>query len=323
MISFKDFLSEDKVVAWKVKELSLKKIINMLNAECSDGLKAIHNGSILYRGFSKGRKEASGFQFIDTTKAERTSRDTNNLYQLMMDNSEALKGYPKRKNSLICATRLDTADGYGHLRIIIPFNGTKVAALDSYSDIFNIHLKSPIYKKGVRDLCNDVEGVLSDMYFPDDDRYDNIGKINNFLAKKSITDVIDEFVHSADSGANRALIEKTLKAAPKNERFTALSTLVMTPESIGVQLYTYGDVLPVQKKVGVEAWFSGKALSMDLDIFCDILVKLEKEQDFTIGAAIKQDVKSAFNDALDRYDSAHEKKSLKKSKGKNDDLYDF
>jgi hypothetical protein len=141
MISFKDFLAETAIVKWKADPVKVKKAIAYLNANCRDGLKAISTGGILFRGFQGGMKDS--YVIMDSSKAVRTSRDTNNLYQLMMEASEAFKGYPKRSNSFICTTEYNDAMRYGSVYAMIPFDGTKIAVVDS-NDIFNIHFTSDI-----------------------------------------------------------------------------------------------------------------------------------------------------------------------------------
>src|SRR4051812_3088795 len=125
MITFKDFLTEQMLKPWTIDKLKVDQAIELLNIHCKNGLTAIENGCLLYRGEKK--KNSIPFQMIDASRGERTSKDTNNIYQLMMDNSTALANYPKRSKSLICSTSYSEARDYGIARVIIPFDDVEIA----------------------------------------------------------------------------------------------------------------------------------------------------------------------------------------------------
>lgn len=151
MITFKQYLEEAIISKWDVKDTSVKKAIVYLNANCKDGLKAIKNNAVLFRGSSL--RTEKGFAIIDSSTGARTSRDSNNMYQLMMDNSSALSAFPKRTHSLICTTDIDKAALHGNVNIIIPIDGTQLALADA-NDFFNNQIRSNLYSGDIEDLSS-------------------------------------------------------------------------------------------------------------------------------------------------------------------------
>ena len=143
MISFKEFLTERIITPWEIEHPDVGEAISILNKNCKSGLAAIASGSLLYRGFKRLKSGESGFTIIDTANAERTSKDTNNLYQLMMDTSSAFRCYPSRSNSLICSTDVYTASVYGDTYVIFPFDGT-LLAVSKQSDFIEQLMLNPL-----------------------------------------------------------------------------------------------------------------------------------------------------------------------------------
>lgn len=143
MKTFKQYLLEDtvKIKAWSEVDIDEVSAINYLNANCKTGLEAIKSGQMLYRGFEGGTTD---FKIIDPSTGERTSRDSNNLYQLMFDASDALADYPKRSKSLICSTNYDVATVYGDVYAVFPHDDTKVA-IAATSDLFSQRFRAPIF----------------------------------------------------------------------------------------------------------------------------------------------------------------------------------
>ena len=148
MISFKQYLdyqlSEAIVKPWSSDAIDVEKAIASLNENAKDGLRAISNGGLLYRGFRD--KLSSDFLLLDSSVGRRTSKDTDNMYQLMMDESKALRNYPSRSESFICSSSLDHAKNYGgdSTYVMVPLDGTKVAQL-AYNDIFKVQFSNDFF----------------------------------------------------------------------------------------------------------------------------------------------------------------------------------
>lgn len=154
MITFKQYLDsegsilEAMIKPWFTKKVDPEMAINFLNQHAKAGLTAIKNGGLVYRGFSKAISGDSygapkSFVAVDSSTGERTSRDTDNAYQICMDYSPAMAGWPKRGKSFICSSSKSTADGYGDPYVMVPLDGTKIAVAP-VGDIFRMQIHGPI-----------------------------------------------------------------------------------------------------------------------------------------------------------------------------------
>lgn len=139
---------------WKVDKVTLEDAIKLLNKHCQRSLNDIANGTVLWRGMGSVGKVAA----LDSTKAYRTSRDSNNLYQVAMEVSDNLKNIPPRSRSFICSNNVDTAESHGKLTYaIFPYDGTTIASIKS-DDMFTITL--PQTGGGVEDFSNGLQESL-------------------------------------------------------------------------------------------------------------------------------------------------------------------
>ena len=133
--SFKDPSKDPDIVRY---EFAKEKIIQEFGKERFEQL--VKGKNVLFRGF----KDSSGLgtiATIDSTNARRMSRDTNNLYQLMLARSQDLKHIPDRSNSLICSTNLEKADRFGKLYAVIPYPSVKDFGYVHAEDMFEAYVK--------------------------------------------------------------------------------------------------------------------------------------------------------------------------------------
>jgi hypothetical protein len=150
MITFKQYLTEQNISEavikkWSVDGVDVDTAISTLNEYAKDGLKAIQNGGVIYRGFAEKPRGKHDFFIMDSSTGERTSRDSDNLYQLMLSASTKMKDFPDRSKSFICTTNKDTARSYGRVYVIVPFDNTNLA-VSKKSDFYDQLIKSPIFK---------------------------------------------------------------------------------------------------------------------------------------------------------------------------------
>jgi hypothetical protein len=329
MKTFKQFLSEGVISTWTANNLLTPDAINTLNAHCKDGLNAIKNKSVLYRG---DNSFTGDFVELDLSDMARTSRDTNNLYQLMMDNSSALAGLPSRSKSMICSTSADTSKGYStNVYAIIPFDSTKIA-VGHVDDFPETVLKSGIFK-GISlssltycfggtpfgglnatflSILNANVGRNSAGRFIDIKQIDealskatpeemfmalhsgagNLQPINGLLTYSDFPDSYNKTFDSFNSrptavkltslanyvktaklpNASQTLLNY-FRALPKDRRFSAISSDVMTPENLSIESVKYGDPIRDNREV----WFSGKAIAIKLSVFEDLEKQLKKQ----------------------------------------------
>lgn len=142
MITFKQFIGQhllEKTLIskpWEVKKLKTKDAIEYLNNNCKDGLKAIASNGVIYRSFGKAPGKAGKMLELDSSSSVRTSRDTNNLYQLMFDTSKSMSDVPSRSSSFICSSSLDSVNSMSNvIYAMVPLDGTTIAVCND-EDIF-------------------------------------------------------------------------------------------------------------------------------------------------------------------------------------------
>lgn len=81
MITFKQYLSEEvlteaMIKKWFTKGVDVDTAMSVLNTYAKDGLTAIQNGGLVYRGFSNKPDGNGAFVAMDSSTGKRTSRDT-------------------------------------------------------------------------------------------------------------------------------------------------------------------------------------------------------------------------------------------------------
>lgn len=185
MKTFKQFIAEAAIADWDLDVVDDAMLHRLLTQHCHDGLKAISAGGVLWRGFTSAPTNGEDGAVVDSSRAVRTSRDSDNLYQLMMDASKPMSGYPSRTNSFICSTSPSGAASYGKVYAMIPFDGTDVAVL-SEGDIFRQHVKSPITNSDV-DSFAQIGGMLAICGAPatgeeSDKGYQHVGSASEYNA---------------------------------------------------------------------------------------------------------------------------------------------
>ena len=354
--TFKDFLLEQQNVIkkWDVTPLSNNQAVDyLLKNSKSSFIKALKNGGLLFRGFKEPPAGEGMCAVIDPSTGKRTSKDTDNLYQLMMDESESLADYPSRSKSLICATRPNPATMYGEVYAVIPKNDSKICyILDQ--DILDISLTDEIWKyskvgplsyanisaikqrsitrflsgfNNGREKFKDAKMLNERMSkFTDDelcaiflsttedileyfksrfetfdpefykDFYKKIEYIYSSGQMGRIGSSIENFNNAAkfsldfediqkheqlirDLGKFIARIENSkaggavvafrnlLRGLPSDKRFTSISTMLMTPGSLGLILGKFGDKLERNS----ECWTDSECLVIPIETFSLIL----------------------------------------------------
>ena len=269
MITFKQFLAEAIVTRWDQVSIPEKQAIDLLNAHCKSGLRSIANGSVLWRGDRK----LGAFSAVDSSTGVRTSKDTNNLYQLMMDNAEDLKDVPSRSNSMICSSNRGTAASYGagDLYAVFPADGTKIAV--SKEEDF-IHTKIDFPRFGLRGMSirNGFRTLLLDPFtISATAKQTDIAALDAVPAKLSLEQIERigaQLEHFLDAGSQ---ITEYFKRN-KNHLFSSIANDFFTRGNLGVHTITAGESINADD---VECWFSGKAVMIRSDIFKMIIAKMK------------------------------------------------
>lgn len=181
MITFKSFLTEKFIKSWETEKTNLQGAIDFLNQNCKDGIKAVANGGLLFRGVTNLNKD---YYIQDSSGGIRTSKDSNNAYQLLMDNSSALSGYPSRSNSFICTSAYHYAAEFGDVYVMIPVDGTRVAVADS-DDFFGTHMNTGAFRNhSIQDL-SEILGLLFGKLGakPSSGKFTNMQAVNEAMSK--------------------------------------------------------------------------------------------------------------------------------------------
>lgn len=311
----------------KIEDLKVKKAIAFLNAHCKNGLKAISNNGLLFRGISdKAKYNKEGFTLVDTEKLFRTSRDSNNAYQLLMDNSSAFAKFPKRSNSLICSSSYSTAEGYDRLYVMIPIDGTFIAESSS-DDFLNSDFDIDEVDRAASVILYNATGVnASSLKFPEALKnvsleqlllkfggVKSIKKLKSdlheagFYAGETETDKISPKLISAmisffndnngDDSIEAQIFTQLLKAKPEDRLAQIGKAVFSSPAKVGLSLKPFGSTL----KPNVECWFSGKAVAIARPMFKSILKELLKRGDH-VSAQYLDDFDFGYDDKLlDQY----------------------
>lgn len=130
------FLESKKV---RSIDISTQETIKLINENCKEFL--IDKTPKMYRGYVPQSHPVQNTMLIKPSEFERRSANTKNIYTLIIDNSPRWKDFPKRKNSIICTTSINTANDYGYTYVVIPYDGAKIGVCPN-NDIWNSFYKS-------------------------------------------------------------------------------------------------------------------------------------------------------------------------------------
>ena len=294
MITFKQYLTEAVVKKWQTDSISMKDAIELLNAHCKSGLSSVTNGGILFRGFNGSAARGKKYMLVDSSVGIRTSRDSNNAYQLMMDTSSEMTAFPSRSKSFICSTSLRTAYVFAqsdidNTMVMIPFDGTTLG-ICAGDDMFAKSVNSKyLVRSSVEELSKTVVNFISN--FPGSPNYLKKGaKItdaalcNRILSKCNYVELVQALESHGFKNA-KGLANEIITKYPKDKRFNAMSDIIITPKTLKVKTATIGSALPRDREV----WFSGKAIMINIVEFNKILKTMEA-QGIPVSASIKSQV---------------------------------
>jgi hypothetical protein len=298
-ISFKQFLSELIIKDARVKkakaEPELQRLERILNKHCSEAFEQLRKSRV---GYYRAQNGAAGSPIMisDSTKSQRLSRDTNNLYQVMMDASPALQSFPSRSNSTIVSTNyaevmslyaLPTEDGNSSraakrksIYVVLPFNGTKIVEsdkddfithnVDFFGSFVSLSEISRIISSVLEQLRHPSHVVNHKAYNPDNSRkYTSAALIDEVLDKltgESFYTLVKNNWFANRNNLNKLEVNKFFDKH-KFGRFTALAAQLMTPSNLGLKIISPSD----KPKRDVECWFSGKALFVNIDLMEKLL----------------------------------------------------
>jgi hypothetical protein len=286
VITFKQFLSlgEAIIKPWEQFSVETEKAVGMLNSSHRDGLKAITTGGLLFRGFKELGVERGSMAIVDPSKGERTSRDSNNMYQLAMDRSAALKDYPSRSKALICSTSAYDARHYGTPYVIVPVDGTKIAVSQSEDFATETFMKGS-FTSSVESFSTLLRRVAEQLKIDHrgDGKFTDADALNRVFDSKTPEEIAEAFDSYSYCVISKEDLIDFFEKHKKN-RFDAIATFSFTPATISTRLVEYGENL--EPIYDYECWLSARCMAIPCPMFGDILNRL-KEQSFPIHAKYK------------------------------------
>lgn len=306
-------LHEAVIKKWDVKDADIYTAINFLNESCKDGLESIQQGSLLYRGFVDEPSDKD-FVIIDSSNSIRTSRDSNNLYQLMME--AALPDVPSRSASIICSTNMYTASMYSNLsippRVIIPVDET-ILALSDVEDFKDAMLASPAGDAQymcIDDLSDSMKDAVTKLGLPKTEFDSSKELINLFARTNPFAVCLELFKYSLEfKGKNATELEDMSHQGSSNDLFKLAEIIAKNPEVVKPPAkfnkllallqnappkerfrVVSSTFFPSAKSVGIslirfenklpadkEVWFSGKCVAIKLPMMISIVQQMVKQ----------------------------------------------
>lgn len=120
---FKTFL-EASIKPYEREDKELDELLEIIQKQCSQAV----SGGRIYRG-SKSHLPSGIF---NPSSGKRKSANTSNYYTMLLDSNPKNAKWPKRSESFIATTHLETASNYarGTLLVLFPFNGTDIGVVN-------------------------------------------------------------------------------------------------------------------------------------------------------------------------------------------------
>lgn len=220
-ISFSQFIREAKTarVNWSKSEMSIEDAAKHVASHCKAMKGFVEAGKLLYRGDYIDEPV-----LVDTTGSKRVSRDTKNLYQLMMDLQADELGISPRSSSLIFSTSRSTASTYGKVNLIFPYDGSKISFVEK-SDFFSVMVPKPI-NASITAFDSCLSSFLQVTGYSASS-YESVDEINRHLSKFSAVQLALYFVSAYDMTVRDVLKhmadkDMTFKNGEAKDKFVGL-----------------------------------------------------------------------------------------------------
>ena len=259
----KQFLTEERS-----KKISRDKALDILQTKCSKAVKAYKKGNIIYRGIDMD----DDYAFVSPSKFTRQSANTDNYYTLINDNSPAWKDYPKRSKSIVCTTDFESAQRYGTLYTVFPFDAAKIGVCSNHdywwsfpffsknSDGDDLTFFNHTLRSILINLDSDV--ISNDLTY---NKLSSIMKKFDKYAKLKNEEMINDAKETQDmTGINIKIkkypyIDMLIDEYPMMKGYTKFMNLeeysryLLDPKKNKFQLKTIGDKLPSKREVWTDA----------------------------------------------------------------------
>ena len=275
------------------KKISSIEVKHILNTKCKQAVKMFKEGNVIYRGIENA---TDTYSLATPSKFTRKSVNTYNYYTLINDNSPAWKEYPKRSKSIICSTNKYSAEGFGYVYVVFPFDNAKIGVcpdMDYWTSFpflsvnteilnmmeFNEHLRYLFDIQQIKRFAGDISKVktykdLQKMFY----KFDKFVKIQDDKEIEKAKQKADrnniDFVMPDKSPTVQAIIkEHNLKLLKKYDDFMNMEKYLrylLEPDKNYFRLSKIKDKLPNNHEV----WTDADSVLINYDAINDIMEQL-------------------------------------------------
>lgn len=250
---------EDRKYKTLSRRKHLKGKVEMLVNEYAPWYDLSDYETAIYRGVKNkdGRKINQDIYTIDPSSYNRLSPDTNNLHNIIIDNSKYWIDYPNRKNSIICTTSIDYASSFGDVYRIIPLRKNSLFGSCEESDIFYC-FHSLKYINDNIDNPKDLEKYLGNIFNMPVGRINSYEELSRLLTKENFNDDYKE--EETIFGMTMYEFDEIVK---KYGSYLDYLEYLMQPEKNGFNLFNYSqnEENPIFiKNHSHEVWTDSKCL---------------------------------------------------------------
>lgn len=126
MMKLKNILLERQ---GRTQQIDMDTATTIFDTKCSGFRKMTRNDTHIYRVVERFNRD---FGWVQPSKHSRISRNTQNYYTLLMDNSSRWKNYPKRSKSIIARTDSFKTSGGSMYYLVIPTDNSKIGVCPEY-----------------------------------------------------------------------------------------------------------------------------------------------------------------------------------------------
>ena len=216
--------------------LEVAEAVALIKEHCGDALKLKEP---LWRGMNPG----SDSFLLNGEASTRESANTSNFYTNIMDNFLPSLGYPKRSKSIILANDLDTADAFGAVYAVFPYDGVKIGVCAAY-DLWS----TPSFQIG------DSE---------DDHRIHNWNGIwRSFdLPQSSYLEFVDAIKEKMSDDSGGSIVESLIQIFGTPDNVEAALEKAYSPEGLKLELATT-KTIDNYSDTKRELWIGGKCVAI-------------------------------------------------------------
>ena len=255
-------------------KLDIKDLEDYVNKFCKD---FSWKDAPIYRGIHN----SDNVLLINPKAIERESANTQNYYTWILDNSPFYNKYPKRSQSLICATNKDIAEDFGSsVWRVIPFDGSKISMCNSsdlweaFGEVEKVLGDENTYS--LNDFNIDLD-ILYEMVFAVSFRntdaegfFTNLEKFLNEIKRLRGTDELKKLINSHKNP--EWINKKFIRNIP-----TTIDGIfdLFSPDNNQIKVYDYNDFKKMDG-YDVEIWTDSKSIFVQESI-ADILEERERK----------------------------------------------